>query len=385
MTEELKKEFSKLRFLDENGEFYSEWEEKKLGEVLSPIKYKKVANPSSYNLLTVKLHLKGIVPTSNRPNDTENGRPYYKRELGELLVGRQNFHNGGFGIVESNTAGLIASNAISGYKSNENVYFAMYYLRYAYKSFSMYLEGTGQKEIPQKVFESVPFVVPSLPEQEKIANFLSKIDEKIEAQAKLVELLKKQKQGYSQKIFNGSLRFKKDDGTDYEDWEEKKLNEIGIDFKTGKKDANEGSLSGKYNFYTCSSSISHIDDFSFEGPSLLIAGNGIIGDVKYYDGKFDAYQRVYVLQNFTKSSPHYLKSVIKYNLERIIRVEQMGSTLKYIRLSTLTDMLINLPSLPEQEKIAAFLSNLDNRIDQQLNKLEELKQEKQAYMQRVLG
>ena len=65
---------------------------------------------------------------------------------------------------------------------------------------------------------------------------------------------------------------------------------------TGKEDANFASPNGKYNFYTCSEEISKCNEFAFDGNSILIAGNGNF-NVKYYNGKFNAYQRTYVIQN----------------------------------------------------------------------------------------
>jgi len=180
------------------------------------------------------------------------------------------------------------------------------------------------------------------------------------------------------------LRFMNENGENYPEWEEKLLGQTKVTFTTGKRDANEASMDGEYNFYTCSSNISKINKYSFEGPSLLIAGNGVIGDVKYYDNKFDAYQRVYVLQNLDEFEHNYLKTTIKDNLEKAIRSEQMGSTLKYIRLSTLTDLKILIPSFPEQEKIANLLSKMDKRIELEEDSLENTKQLKQAYMQRLL-
>jgi len=191
-----------LRFKKDNGTDYEDWEEKKLGEVITAVKYEKVKNPTSFYLLTVKLHMKGVVPTLNHPNGVEKGRPYYKRKKGELLIGRQNFHNGGFGLVTDESDGYISSNAISGYKAtnNNNISYIMYYFQINHKKYSMYLEGTGQKEIPQKAFDSSLLLIPSLPEQEKIVEFLSSLDNRIDKQLNKLEQLKLEKQSYMQKV-----------------------------------------------------------------------------------------------------------------------------------------------------------------------------------------
>ena len=91
--------------------------------------------PEKYYLLTVKLHLKGIEATDKKPNVTSKGRPYYLREPGELLIGRQNFHNGGIGIVPSWMKGFVASNAISSVTAIKgNIKFYYYYLSNRIKS-----------------------------------------------------------------------------------------------------------------------------------------------------------------------------------------------------------------------------------------------------------
>ena len=73
---------------------------------------------------------------------------------------------------------------------------------------------------------------------------------------------------------------------------------------TGKRDVNEGNPQGQYHFFTCAQEIYKIDKYEFDGKAILVAGNGFF-NVKYYEGKFNAYQRTYVLQNF-KINEKYL-------------------------------------------------------------------------------
>lgn len=72
--------------------------------------------------------------------------------------------------------------------------------------------------------------------------------------------------------------------------------ELLTDIKTGKKDANYGSEDGEYYFFTCAAEPIRCQGYSFEGKAILLAGNGDIGNISLYDGKFEAYQRTYVLQ-----------------------------------------------------------------------------------------
>ena len=105
--------------------------------------------------------------------------------------------------------------------------------------------------------------------------------------------------------------------------------------------------------------------------------------MNYATGAFDAYQRVYVVDDIYDQSILYLQKIISRNLQAVLAKEQMGSTLKYIRLSTLTDLSLPLPSLPEQEKIGEFLSSLDTEVEQAERLVSLLSDRKRAYAQRI--
>ena len=168
------------------------------------------------------------------------------------------------------------------------------------------------------------------------------------------------------------------------EWEEKKLEDVVESFKTGKLDANAMVADGKYRFYTCSKDYSYIDTYAFEGDCILIAGNGAyLGYVHHFDGKFNAYQRTYVLSGFLCES-YYLEYCIRRFLpDRIIKEKKEGNT-PYIVLSTLTKMPIFLPPTPEeQQKIAECLTEMDETISAQAEKVESLKTHKKGLMQQL--
>lgn len=202
----MQKIFSReLRFKDDDGRDYPEWEEKKLGELIyEPPKIKEV-EPQKQELLTVKLHCLGIEATGKYPNSTQNGRPYYKRFKGELLIGRQNMHNGGMGIVDDKCNGLIASNAISSYISKEDVSIKFIYYTISrvdyYKRIDLLIGGTGQKEISKKELENLVINTPCLEEQKKIVEFLNKVDIKLEKEQAKLDSLNEYKKGLLQQMF----------------------------------------------------------------------------------------------------------------------------------------------------------------------------------------
>ncbi len=160
------------------------WKIRKLDEVLVIPKKEEVSDPQRVELLTVKLHGLGIVKSGKFPKITENARPYYKRFEGEILIGRQNFHNGGLGLVKKIQSGLIASNAISSLVSKDNADINFFYQLFLSDSFQIYIDslsaGTGQKETSEKQILECSTYIPPLLEQKKIASILTSVDEVIE-------------------------------------------------------------------------------------------------------------------------------------------------------------------------------------------------------------
>lgn len=194
-------------------EFDDVWEDVKLGDILYEPKKQKVTNPEQYELLTVKLHCKGIEKTGRKPNKTINGRPYYIVNSGELLVGRQNLHNGGFGVVKKGYDNYVTSNAISHFKEKYNkcniTFIQFYFSQYNfYKRLDYIIGGTGQKEISKSEFNNIKIKLPSLQEQNKISKVLSFADNEISLLQKELLELKKQKKGLIKNFLTGKVRVK---------------------------------------------------------------------------------------------------------------------------------------------------------------------------------
>lgn len=146
----------------------------------------------------------------------------------------------------------------------------------------------------------------------------------------------------------------------------KKLGDL-CSIKTGKRDANHGNPNGKYHFFTCAEKHSYINDYSFDTEAILIAGNGDVGACKYFKGKFDAYQRTYVLSDFVKElNVHFLFLYLNGFLKTFAQAEKQGGTMPYIKLGLLTNLEIRLPTLEEQKRIVAIL-------DEKLGKIAEAK------------
>jgi type I restriction enzyme S subunit len=198
----------KMRF----PEYEDEWKLLKLSSLIKEIKKAKEIKPEVNELLTVKLHNKGAVPSGKYPNPTEGGRPYYKRYAGELIIGRQNLHNGGIGIVGDECNGLIASNAISSFEALPNANIDFVYSLMSTKHFKFTIDnlasGTGQKEVGTNELLSLKVCVPSKQEQEKIASVLSIADKEIKALQDKINHLKDEKKALIQQLLTGKRRVK---------------------------------------------------------------------------------------------------------------------------------------------------------------------------------
>ena len=203
----------KKRLLDENGvRFSGVWKHIKLRSLIKEIKRDKEENPNNIELLTVKLHNKGAVASGKFPNSTEGGRPYYKRFAGELIIGRQNLHNGGVAIVPSECNGLIASNAISSFEALNDCdinfilsIMSTIHFRYLIDNLT---GGTGQKEVSVRELLNVFVLIPCVEEQQKIAKVLTIADQEIETLQKKLDCLKQEKKALMQQLLTGKRRVK---------------------------------------------------------------------------------------------------------------------------------------------------------------------------------
>ena len=154
-------------------------------------------------------------------------------------------------------------------------------------------------------------------------------------------------------------------------WVEKNLGDL-CQIKTGKKDVNEGNPDGKYPFFTCAAAHTFSDNYSFDTEALLVAGNGNVGQVSYYSGKFEAYQRTYVLFDFKGVTAKYLFRVLDKRLSATVSKQKLGNTMPYIKIGMLTDFVVPVPPPKEQELVAESLGAIADET-QRLARLYERK------------
>lgn len=153
-----------------------------------------------------------------------------------------------------------------------------------------------------------------------------------------------------------------------EGWEAVNLGSL-INLSTGKLDANAADNDGQYPFFTCAESISQIKSWAFDTSAVLLAGNGSFS-IKKYTGKFNAYQRTYVIEPLLIKT-EFLYWLIRGNIRKITE-NGRGSTIPYIRKGDITDIIVALPSLSEQTLIANKLDTLLAQVDNTKARLKQI-------------
>ena len=133
--------------------------------------------------------------------------------------------------------------------------------------------------------------------------------------------------------------------------------------KTGKLDANASSPDGEYPFFTCSRESLRIKTYSYDCECVLVAGNGDL-NVKYYNGKFDAYQRTYIIEDNGSGRLYmpYLYYFMELYVEELRKLS-IGGVIKYIKLGNLTEAMIELPSVDKQKETVEILEKAKTIID----------------------
>ena len=216
-------------------------------------------------------------------------------------------------------------------------------------------QGTKIYSISTKNFSECYVGIPSKAEQTKIATLLRLIDERIATQNKIIEKLQSLIKGIAQHCIKESTS-----GNTYV-----KLGDI-CQITTGKLDANAQVDNGIYPFFTCAEQPFKIDSFAFDTEALLISGNGAnLGYINYYHGKFNAYQRTYVLDIFSENI-QYIKWALKVLLPKRIAIEKSSSNTPYIVLSTLSDLRLPIPNKSIQCHIAKLMQSLERKLSSQI-------------------
>jgi type I restriction enzyme S subunit len=325
----------------------SEWKKVKLGDVSQYVddKIAIAATNESYYVSTDSMlkDKRGIIDPESIPlngNVTKyqsddilvsNIRPYFKK------------------IWFSNREGG-CSNDVLVFRVQKGV--ASRYLYYILSSdtfFEHMMAGANGTKMPRgnkKLILNYSFDLPPLPIQHRIATILSRYDSLIENYQKQIKLLEEAAQRLYKEWFV-DLHFPGHENTKIvngvlEGWEKKKVGDI-TPIKTGKKDANFGTSDGAYPFFTCSQEPIKAPSYSFDTSAVILAGNGDF-NVKLYRGKFEAYQRTYVLEPTNEKMLYLLYFCISENMNRLA-TGASGSTIKFLTKGMIESLVFIEPSI----------------------------------------
>lgn len=232
-------------------------------------------------------------------------------------------------------------------KANIDKNYFVYAVRQKLDEMGRKTHGATMKHIIKKDFDAIEIPYPSFEEQIKIAMNLDKM-------TKIIELRKQEIQLLDALIKARFIEMFYDKGYPVLKWDDV------FNTTTGKLDSNAAVDSGQYPFFTCSKEVLRIDKYAFEQEALLLAGNNAAGkyDVKYYNGKFNAYQRTYVLG--LKEDWSY--RLFQYQLEdKLVYLQQqsLGGLTKYLTLKILGELEFVIPPKDKQEEFELFVAQVD--------------------------
>ena len=244
-------------------------------------------------------------------------------------------------------------------KGNEGTNTDFLYYKLNSINFAPYITGSAQPKLNKENLLNIELYIPSKEHQDKIAKVLTLLDQKIQINNQINQELeamaktlydywfvqfdfpdqngKPYKSSGGKIVYNPELKREIPEG-----WGVTKVGELQI--ATGKRDANFGTENGKYDFWTTANSPIKADEFSFEGKAILIAGNGNFY-VNFTEGKFEAYQRTYVIQSEDENMLIFMYMACLQSVEKL-RKGSNGSIIKYITIGD-----VNNISSPYNKKV----------------------------------
>ena len=370
-----------LRF----SEFSGEWEEKKLGELCKFTQGVQI--PFSEQLTKYK---EGAIRYLYIRDFFTDDFPYYVKDQYPNKV----IHTDEIMMVNTgNTAGkafmgatgVLSNNAFKVSFDKTKVSNIFLFQRITsdtiQRRIKSFFNAGGQPHLGHKNIAIIPMGFASLKEQQKIAAFLTAVDNKIEQLSKKQELLGEYKKGLMQKIFSQAIRFKADDGSEFPDWEEKKLGDVSV---RGTSNISANQLednNGDYKIYGAAGHLKNIDFYTEEDCYVAIVKDGAgVGRIMLLESKTSVLGTLAIIKAKQGNDINFLYWLIQtINFRKYV----VGSTIPHIYYRDYQAENLRIPSLSEQTKIANFLSSIDTKIKQVGKQLNESKQFKKALLQQM--
>jgi type I restriction enzyme S subunit len=348
-------------------EFEGEWNECKLG---------KVINLKRGYDLPKRSRMDGNVPIISSSGIT--GYHNEEKVKGPGIVTGRYGTIGSVFYLKENFWPLNTSLYVQDFKGN-HIKFVYFLLRNF--DFGLFSDKSAVPGINRNHVHEAQINLPILPEQQKIADFLTAVDDKINQLTRKKTLMEQYKKGVMQKIFSQEIRFPEFEG----EWDEKKLGDISK-IRTGDKDTKDKKEDGAYPFFVRSDNVERIDSYGYSGEAILTSGDGVgVGkNFHYINGKFNFHQRVYCIHDFELNviGKYVFFYFSKSFFKRVIRMSAKNSV-DSVRRDMVADMKIPVPTLPEQQKIADFLTGIDKKIELVNSQLEKTQEWKKGLLQQM--
>jgi len=383
----------KLRFKDNNGNNYPQWEKKKLGDI-SDIRDGTHDSPkyinNGYPLITSKNIQNGKISFDNinyiSKEDYDNINKRSNVSVGDIIMGMIGTIGNVALLSEENFA--IKNVALFKEKTLLKNIFLIQYLQsdIFYKSISNLNEGGTQKFISLKNIRNLYINIPFIEEQEKIANFLIIVDKKIENLENTITSLENQKKGLLQQIFSQKLRFKDENGNNYPNWEKKKLGDI-FTIKAGGDICKENfskqySSEFKYPIYanalTNKGLYGYSNIYKIDKPSITVTGRGDVGFALSRKPFYYPIVRLLVLiPNIDINFTFFTESI------NFIHIFNESTGVPQLTAPQLSKVNVYVPNIEEQNKIGNLFDKLNEKIDNKKAQLEHWKQIKKGLLQQM--
>ncbi|CAA4153330.1 restriction endonuclease subunit S [Staphylococcus aureus] len=393
MSNTQKKNVPELRFPG----FEGEWEEKQLGDLTDRV-IRKNKNLESKKPLTISGQLGLIDQTEyfSKSVSSKNLENYTLIKNGEFAYNKSYSNGYPLGAIKRLTrydSGVLSSLYICfSIKSEMSKDFMEAYFdsTHWYREVSgIAVEGArnhGLLNVSVNDFFTILIKYPSLEEQQKIGKFFSKLDRQIELEEQKLELLQQQKKGYMQKIFTQELRFKDENGEEYPEWENKFIKDIFI-FENNRRKPITSSLreKGLYPYYGATGIIDYVKDYLFNNEERLLIGEDGAKWGQFETSSFIANGQYWVNNHahVVKSNDHNLFFMNYYLNFKELRAFVTGNAPAKLTHANLCNINLKIPCLTEQDKVSALLKSIDNKMNNQMNRIELLKERKKGLLQKM--
>lgn len=383
----------KLRF----KEFTDEWKQTPLKNIIYSNIIEAPKPTTDYIRLGIRSHCKGTFHELVKIENILSADKMYIVPKNNLILNITFAWEQAIAITDDNDEGKYISNRFPtfAFKDNQLPTFYKYIIPQKRLKYDLNVASPGgagrNRVLNKKLFLSIPVNIPLLKEQEKISKFLTTVDKKITNLKNTITSLENQKKGLLQQIFSQKLRFKDENGNNYPNWEKKKLEDISnitmgqspdSDFVNTEKIGTpflqgNAEFTNKYPIekYWCTKpqKIANPTD-------ILLSVRAPVGAINIANKKFCIGRGLSAISfNCNKLFGKYN---LKFNLFQLIKKSQ-GSTFSSINKKDISEVILFIPCLEEQTKIADFLSAFDRKLENQKAQLEHWKQIKKGLLQQM--